>query len=236
MSVYVPRSFATDDSTGVERLIDEYPFATLITQAGDEPRITHLPLLLHGGDASSSATDDRAGLRATPPVDGSMNEAISAQRHLIGHVARANPHWQHFADGPSTAIFHGPHAYVSPSWYTEPASQVPTWNYAVVHVHGTITLADERSAKLATLRSLIARFESHRAQPWQLQLEGKRLEAMLDAIVGFRFVISRVDAKFKFSQNKSADDRTHVIAGLREEDHAEAVATAAWMEKYATGG
>lgn len=207
MSLYRPAAFASDDPAAIGRLVGEHPFATLITPGAGEPQISHLPLLLRG----------------EPGPHGT----------LIGHMARANPHWRHFADVASMAIFHGPHAYVSPSWYAEPAAQVPTWNYVVVHVHGRAEIVTERAATLATLQQMIGRFEGGRAAPWRLQLEGARLDAMVGAIVAFRIAIERIDAKFKLSQNKDAIDRSRVASGLRGEDHADATATAAWMDREA---
>jgi transcriptional regulator len=210
LSVYLPPWFAAHGDDAMARLVRDYPFATLVTAAGAEPHISHLPLLHRRGPAPHGT--------------------------LIGHVARANPHWQVLADRPSVALFQGPHAYVSPSWYTEPAAMVPTWNYAVVHVHGSIELVTDRDATLATVQELTARFESARPAPWHLQLEGARLDAMLGAIVAFRMTITRVDAKFKLSQNRSATDRERVIAELSKEGHAEASATAEWMTRHAREG
>jgi transcriptional regulator len=206
LSVYLPSWFAARDREAIVRLMRDYPFATLITATGAEPQISHLPLLHHPDPAPHGA--------------------------LVGHVARANPHWQLLADGPSVAVFQGPHAYVSPSWYTEPAAMVPTWNYAVVHVHGSIELVDT-TATLATVKELTTRFESGRAAPWHLQLEGTRLDAMVGAIVAFRMTVTRVDAKFKLSQNRGTVDRDRVIAGLLEDDDPSAAATAEWMDRYA---
>ena len=203
MSVYLPKSFVAQDEAAVARLMREHPFATLITTTRDEPRVTHLPLL-HRDDPSPHGS-------------------------LIGHVARANPHWQLFGEGTSLAIFHGPHAYVSPSWYVEPAVMVPTWNYAVVHVRGRVELVTARDQTLAILRQLTERFESSRPAPWRLQLTGAKLDAMVGAIVAFRMTVERVDAKFKLSQNRSAEDQERVIEALRAEGYGEAEATAKWM-------
>jgi transcriptional regulator len=199
--------FVAHDAAAKERVIREYPFATLITARAPEPQISHLPLLFH----------------STPAPDGM----------LIGHMARANPHWGRFGDGPTLAVFHGPHEYVSPSWYAEPEKAVPTWNYAVVHVRGRVELVEDRADTLSILHEMVERFESERAAPWRLQLEGKQLDAMVGAIVAFRMVIERVDTKLKLSQNRSAVDRQRVIAALRAEDTAEASATADWMQRYA---
>lgn len=204
MSLYRPPAFASDDAAAIARLIDEHPFATLITAGSGEPQVSHLPLL-H---------------QSEPAPNGS----------LIGHVARANPHWRHLGSGASLAIFHGPHAYVSPSWYAEPSVQVPTWNYVVVHVHGHAAIEADSTATLATLQKMIGRFEGGRAAPWRLQLEGARLDAMVGAIVAFRIAIARVDAKFKLSQNKEKTDRRLVAAALRGEALADATATADWMD------
>jgi transcriptional regulator len=209
MSLYRPAAFASDDQAAIERLLDEHPFATLITAGAGEPQISHLPLLHQSGPAPHGS--------------------------LIGHMARANPHWSHFGSGASLAIFHGPHAYVSPSWYAQPATQVPTWNYAVVHVHGRAEIVSDRAATLATLQRMVTRFESGRAAPWRLQLEGARLDAMVGAIVAFEIEIERIDAKFKLSQNKDEADRRRVASALRSEAYADATATAAWMDREAGG-
>jgi len=206
MSVYIPRPFALRKPSQITRLVAEHPFATLVTVSALEPHVSHVPLQF---------------------VDDGPNGT------LLGHMARANPHWQHFADGPSVAVFHGPHAYVSPSWYAEPATAVPTWNYSVVHMHGLAEIIDDESEKRALLDDMIRRYEGARAQPWKLQLEGRPLDALLGAIVGFRIRVERIDAKFKLSQNRSPEDRERVIGALRGEGYADASATAEWMEAYA---
>jgi transcriptional regulator len=207
LSIYLPRPFVPRETAQVVRLIAEYPFATLITPGERETHLSHLPLQFAAEGGSQGA--------------------------LLGHMARANPHWRHFGDGASIAVFHGPHTYVSPSWYAEPASAVPTWNYAVAHVHGIVELMDADSEKRRLLDDMVARYESPRPRPWRLQLEGAALEAMLGAIVGFRLRIDRIDAKFKLSQNRSEEDRERVIGALRAEDREDAIATADWMESYA---
>jgi transcriptional regulator len=191
----------------MEQAIRDYPFATLITARAPEPQISHLPLLFH----------------AAPDPNGV----------LIGHMARANPHWRQFADGPTVAVFQAAHAYVSPSWYSDPEKAVPTWNYAVTHVHGRVDLVEDRAATLSILQEMIDRFESGRIAPWRLQLVGRELDAMVNAIVAFRLVIERVDTKLKLSQNRSAVDRQRVVAALRAEGTADASATADWMQRYA---
>ena len=204
MAVYVPQHFAARDATMVTRLVRDYPFATLMTPGEPEPFVTHLPLLLVA-DAEPHGT-------------------------LFGHFARGNPHARTHSGGESVAIFHGPHAYVTPSWYADPANAVPTWNYAVVHAHGALELARDPAETRAVLDLLVERFESNRTAPWQLGLDADRLAAMVNAIVGFRIRVTRLEAKFKLSQNRSPEDQRRVAAGLDGEGYAEAEATAAWMK------
>jgi transcriptional regulator len=206
MSLYVPRHFDAADRVAVARLLHDHPFATLLTPAAPEPQVSHVPLLWTA-DCEPHGT-------------------------LLGHFARANPHVACAAGAESIAIFHGPHAYVSPSWYAEPTAAVPTWNYAVVHAHGTLELAQDAAETRSILDLLIHRFEARRAAPWQPGLDRARMDAMVAAIVGFRMKIKRLDAKFKLSQNRSADDRTRVATALAAENHADAQATAAWMRAY----
>ena len=205
MSLYVPSHFQARDRTLFARLAHEHPFATLVTPAAPEPLVTHLPLI-HILDREPNGT-------------------------LLGHFARANPHARDAGGVESMAIFHGPHAYVSPSWYADPAGAVPTWNYAVAHAHGTIELAQDGAETRAIVDLLIQRFESDRAAPWRLALDPQRLRAMVDAIIGFRLKVRRVDAKLKLSQNRSVEDRNRVAAALDAEGYADAAATAAWMRE-----
>jgi transcriptional regulator len=207
MTLYTPAVFDARDRAAISRLIHDHPFATLITPIAGEPRVTHVPLLLLP-DCEPHGT-------------------------LIGHVARANPHWHDAGGVESIAIFHGPHAYVSPSWYGEPDKAVPTWNYATVHAHGTLEIIDDPTHKRGVLDTLVQRFETGRTAPWRFGMPERERDALVGAIVAFRLRIRRLDAKFKLSQNRSAADRARVIAALGAEPYAEAQATAAWMHAYA---
>ncbi len=206
MSLYVPAAFAIGDRAAAARLMHDHPFATLVTATLPEPHVSHLPLLVSAG--------------------------CEPHGTLLGHFARANPHWQHAGGAESIAIFHGPHAYVSPTWYAEPARMVPTWNYATVHAHGALEILDTSAEKQQILDALLQRFESVRAVPWTFAMPTAQRDAMIGAIVGFRMRIRRIDVKFKLSQNRSDEDRTRVIAALEREGYPEATATAAWMRAY----
>jgi len=207
MSLYTPPLFDARDRAAISRLMHDHPFATLVTPAADEPRVSHVPLLL----------------------------VSNCEPHgtLIGHFARANPHWQAARNARSVAIFHGPHAYVSPAWYAEPAQAVPTWNYATVHAHGVMELIDDPVETRGVLDALVQRFEGPRERPWQFAMPTRERDALVRGIVAFRLRIKRLDAKFKLSQNRNAADRERVMTALAAEPYHEAHSTAAWMRSYA---
>lgn len=210
MSLYTPRHFAVVERTAIARLLHDHPFATLVTAAAAEQHVSHLPLLFVP-DCEPYGT-------------------------LLGHMARANPHWEHVRNAKSIAIFHGPHAYVSPSWYAEPAKAVPTWNYAAVHVSGTIELIDDPAGTRQVLSALVQRFEANRDPAWHFEMPVRERDALVGAIVAFRMRIHDVAAKFKLSQNRTPADRTRVAAALEREGHADASSVAAWMREYAGAG
>jgi len=208
MSLYTPSHFSMHDRAAIARLMHEHSFATLITPATPEPMVSHLPLLLVPG--------------------------CEPHGTLIGHFARANPHWQQAREIQSIAIFHGPHAYISPSWYAEPERMVPTWNYASVHAHGLLEMIDDPVDARGIMDALVHRFEGARAEPWKFERAAAETAVLMRAIQPFRMRIRRIDVKFKLSQNRSRDDRARVIAALRSEGYSEADATADWMQRYAS--
>jgi transcriptional regulator len=198
VTIYTPRHFVGDEATA-RQLIADYPFAILITSDSAGVHVTHLPLLL----------DDAA-------------------RALVGHVARPNPHWQAFGQGETVAIFQGPHAFVSRGWYRDPADNVPTWNYAAVHVTGKPSLCDEAATR-AAIERISARFEDPALPP---VLE-KKMGGLLRGLVAFHLPIERLEVKLKMSQNKPAEI-AGVIAGLKATGRHDELATARWMETHAS--
>jgi transcriptional regulator len=142
-------------------------------------------------------------------------------RMLRGHLARGNPHWREIApDTDALAIFNGPDAYISPAWYEEKrltGKVVPTWNYTTVVVHGRITLRPEPEWLLAHVRRLVDAHEAGRPAPWSIDdATDGYVETQVRAIVGLEFRISRLEAKRKLSQNRSAADIDGVIEALSE--------------------
>jgi transcriptional regulator len=197
--MYVPTAFKVEDRSVLYDFMERYSFATLITTVDGTPFASHLPLLL-----------DRE------------------REVILGHLARANPHWQSF-DGTleGLVIFSGPHAFVSPSWYVERPA-VPTWNYAAVHVYGAPRLLDADGLS-GLLARLVSYFESGSDQPWRYDLPEDYRQRMERAVVGIEMPITRIEGKFKLGQNRSAEDRRAMLARLKA-GNADAQALAAFIE------
>lgn len=201
--MYIPTSFLECDTATLHDFIDGHGFATLVSEQQGEPFASHLPLLL----------DRVAGSQGT----------------LIGHMARANPQWQSASGRPVLAIFHGPHAYISPSWY-EDQNVVPTWNYVAVHAVGTLRVVEDRTRLSEIVRKTVEFYEGPREQPWSLEgPDHEFLDRMLQAIVGFEIPIDRLEGKWKLSQNHSAERQAKVIRRLHESGGADEVRIAELM-------
>jgi len=188
--MYVPKHFAETRADVLHGLIRDCPFATVVANAADGLVANHLPFE-RVGDA------------------------------LHGHVARGNE-LARLDGAEALVIFRGPDGYISPNWYPtkqETHREVPTWNYAVAHVHGRLKVVEDA----AWLRTLLERLTDHHEaiepQPWQVgDAPADHVEKMLHAIVGIEIAIERIEGKFKLSQNHPERNRLGVIAGLRRRD------------------
>jgi transcriptional regulator len=174
--------------------------------------------LAQGGFAQL-VTHGPSGLMVTP-----LPLLYDQARHsLLGHVSRANPHW-HATGGESVAIFTGPQAYISPSFYatkSETGKVVPTWNYEVLNVYGRLVAHDDPDWVLKLVTKLTNHHEEGRTEPWQVTDAPETFtRAQLKAIVGVELEISRVEGKAKMSQNQPERNRTGVVAGLKESGEA----------------
>lgn len=147
---------------------------------------------------------------------------------LGGHFARANPHWKSLAGRETLVVFSGPHSYVSPSLYTDRQS-VPTWNYIAIHATGTAKLVEDDAGKDALLRNLIAIHEPAYAEQWKTLPQSYRA-SMLKNIVGFRIPITKIEGKFKLSQNRPDADR-HNVRAAQEHGSPDERALAEWMSR-----
>jgi transcriptional regulator len=194
--MYDVAAFREDRVEVMHALIRAHPLATLVTMGAQGLEANHIPFLID----------------AAPATDGAFGT-------LRGHVARANPVWRSFnAEVDVLAVFQGPQDYITPSWYPSKAQHgkvVPTWNYAVVHAHGTLKIVDDAE----WLRKLVTRLtvsqESPLAKPWQVtDAPADYIDTMLKAIVGIEIPVRRMQGKWKMSQNRLPQDRDGVIAGL----------------------
>jgi transcriptional regulator len=204
---YIPPHFRVSDEHTLQEFMQTYDFATIVSSSPDGLVTSHVPVLLR---FSGSA-----------PV-------------IVGHMARANHHWQ-LMDGasPALAIFHGPHGYVSPSWY-ETAPAVPTWNYGVVHAHGLPAANEDGAFVRGVLEELVRRYEGHRPDGWRPEsLPPDYYDRMRRAIVAFEMRVTRLEGKFKLGQNRSVEDRRRTIAALEKEGSPEAARLAEFMRRHA---
>ena len=188
------RQFQVSDAATLQALVHAQPLATLVLSHAGALQVNHVPLYL----------DATRGAHGT----------------LIGHVARANGVWP-LLQQTAVAVFHGPQAYVSPSWYPSKAidgKQVPTWNYAAVHAHGTLSAVDDPVRLRAILQTLTERHEAHRAEPWRIDdAPPDYIEKLLRAIVGIELAVERWEGIWKTSQNRTESDRAGVVQGLLAE-------------------
>ncbi|MGH3641885.1 MAG: FMN-binding negative transcriptional regulator [Mycobacterium sp.] len=187
--MYVPTHFAPDDEA-VHELLSHHGAADLVTAGPDGLEATMLPFIY----------DRERGI-------------------LQGHFARNNDHWRRVDGQEALVIVRGPDAYVTPEWYASKAEHgrvVPTWNYVVAHVHGTVTIHDDPAWVGDLVRRLTDHHEAGRPAPWSIDDAPERfIEGQLRAIVGLEVAIRGIDAKFKLSQNRPEADIDGVVAGLR---------------------
>ncbi len=201
--MYIPKHFAHDDRADLLAVIREYNFATLVSIVDGEPFATHVPVLARDGEAG------------TPIIE--------------GHVAAANPHARALADGArALVIFHGPHAYISPSHYRS-EGRVPTWNYIAVHASGKARVIDDADGKLAILGHLIAHHDPAFA-PRFAAFDDRQRDGLLAAITGFTIAVDKLEGKFKLGQHRLADDLTSLQAS-HESGGENQRALAQWMKQ-----
>ncbi len=185
--MYIPPHFRAPDHAAVCDFIDAHSFAVIVSREAAQWDAAHVPLLLQ--------------------------RQAGAQGHLIGHLARANPLWHAMAGAEVLAIFSGPHAYISPTWY-EAAGVVPTWNYLAAHAVGHCQIIEDEQQALAILRDTVQFYEQPQPQPWSFAPDADHIKKLVRHIVPFRIEISRLEAKWKLSQNHPAERRAKVAQQL----------------------
>jgi transcriptional regulator len=192
--MYIPASFQQPDTSALHDFIQQHSFGVLVTSpddtAGGALNASHLPLLL--------------------------DRSCSPNGRLIGHMAKANDQWQAADNARVLVIFSGPHAYISPRWYSA-QNVVPTWNYVAVHASGTLKLIEDPDRLVKIIRETVNTYEKLLKTPWSLdQPAPEFIDRLLPAIVGFEIDIDVLEGKWKLSQNHDADRRAGVIIGLNE--------------------
>lgn len=196
--MYIPPHFAETRPETLQRIIRAHPLGMLVTHGATGLDADHLPF--------------------------EFDAAAGAYGTLIAHVARANPLWQRCPSGtPVLVVFRGAEAYISPSWYPskhETHRQVPTWNYEVVHAHGTITVHDDTRFVRRVVAQLTRRHEATEAKPWKMgDSEPEFIDTMLRHIVGIEIAITSLEGKVKLSQNREVPDRQGAADALDTRGH-----------------
>ncbi len=205
--MYIPEFNREEDRATILAFMRANPFAILVSNIDGVPFATHLPLLIE-----------------------------DAGDHIVvqGHMAKANAHWKSMKEGEeSLIIFHGPHAYISPSLY-ENRESVPTWNYAAVHVYGEPTLFTDEESLRATLHRMVDTFESSYMAQWS-GLSDQYQSRMMKHIVGFDIKVKRLEAKFKLSQNRTKGEQSRVIQALNQSKDSNISGVAQLMQQEGLG-
>lgn len=200
--MFVPGKFAETDPAALDWLAEHDAFATLVTTADGEPFASHIPVLCRREDGVL---------------------------FFDGHLARANPQWRHLKEQTALLILHGPHAYVSPSWYPDPQHSVPTWNYAVAHAYGAVEVFEDEPRLEALVAALTARYEAGIGSDWRFPEAAPATRHELRGIVGFHLRTTRVEVKFKLNQHHPAEKVRSAAAALAAQPHADARAVGALM-------
>lgn len=202
--MYVPQAFAIDDVPRLQDFMEEFNFATMVTTREGELTGSHIPFIL-----------DRA--------DGPYGT-------LRAHIAIRNPQLADLRAGArALVIFHGPHTYVSPSWYVN-SENVPTWNYTVVHAYGAPKIGN-KAAIVALLKSLTAKHEAAFEKPWDFDPNALWIQKLLNEIVAFEIPVEKLEGKFKLNQNRKPEDRAGVIEALSASDDPGQRAVFDWMTR-----
>ncbi|MBI5938003.1 MAG: FMN-binding negative transcriptional regulator [Betaproteobacteria bacterium] len=207
--MYIPKQLEESRVDVMHELIRAQPLATLVTLSSGGLNANHIPLHL--------------------------SESPAPFGTLQGHVARANPMLSDLTNNiESLAVFHGPNAYITPSWYAtkkETGKVVPTWNYVVVHAYGFLRIVDNAAWLRAQLEDLTTHNEASFSEPWAVSdAPHEHIEKIMAAIVGIEMVITKLSGKWKVSQNQPAQNQASVVAGLKASGLPDSLAMAALVE------
>ena len=189
--MYIPSYFKIEEITIAYNIIEEHSFATVISQYNGMPFATHLPLILDKDNT-----------------------------YLYGHFARPNPHWKDIKGQTVLAVFHGPHCYISPSWY-ETNTAVPTWNYVSVHVYGEVELIEDEYELMSSLNDMVLKYEAPDSSYRLQDVDTKFIDGMNKGVQGFKIKINKVEGKAKLSQNHSLPRQELIINQLEKNSNSD---------------
>ena len=187
--MYIPPYYREDDKTKLFDFMQKHNFATLINSLNNLPIATHLPFVI---------------------------EERENRFFLVSHMAKANPQWESFSNDEVLVIFQGPHAYISPSHY-EKQQNVPTWNYIAVHAYGKVRIINEPKEVLYLMERTIHTFEEKFFEQWK-SLSPDYVNGMLKAIVAFEIEVTKLEGKYKLSQNKTKNEQQNIISAFEKSD------------------
>lgn len=187
--MYIPPYYKENDEQKLLEFMQSYNFATLVSTNDSNICATHLPFVI---------------------------EKRGDKTFLVCHMAKANPQWQVFTENQVLVIFQGPHAYISPTHY-EKQQNVPTWNYIAVHATGKATLITEQTEVIALMEKTIHHFEKQFYEQWK-NLSPEYVNGMLKAIVAFEIEVTKLEGKFKLSQNKTKNEQQNIVDSLGKSD------------------
>jgi transcriptional regulator len=183
--MYIPPYYKEEDREKLLAFMQAHSFASLVSSHNNNIRATHLPFVI---------------------------EERGEKTFLVTHMAKANPQWKEFSEHELLVIFQGPHAYISPDNY-EKKQNVPTWNYIAVHAYGKARLLESDEASRAVLEKMISTYEAKFYEQWK-QLDENYVNGMLKAIVSFEIEVTKLEGKFKLSQNKTRNEQQNIIGSL----------------------
>lgn len=197
--MHIPKTFKETNFENIKKIVDNYPFATLISCSNNTPVISHLPALLE------TRTPGKA-----------WNGNGDCECVFSGHLARFNTHCDYLRESPqATLVFNGPNGYISPTWYAE-KQLVPTWNYVSIHFHGIVTISDEHEDIKRVVNDLSEYFETSHGTGWQNTLDAGALDELYRHVSSITFTAERVEAQFKMSQNRSDESLRSLINHFRQ--------------------
>ncbi len=195
--MFTPPAHQRDELPALHGHIEAHGFATLVTLGSHGLIASHIPILI--------------------------DKDIGPYGRLRGHFSRTNPQWRDIdPEMPALAIFQGPNAYVSPNWYAskrEHGKVVPTWNYTAVHASGSLNFTQDADDLAGIVDDLTEIYERLSAQPWRTSdAPAEFIRGRLKGIVGFEMAITKLEGKWKMSQDKPPADRRGVFEGLASSD------------------